>query len=58
MNPKIFLSQFLGTNLDMLFEMVKSVEILIILGKNGYFTLKFLISCKNIIVLIGNSLAS
>ena len=30
-------SQYLGTKLDMLFEMVKSVEIVIILGKTAIY---------------------
>ena len=46
-------SQYLGTKLDMLFEIANSVQIIIILEKkNSYFTLTLLISCKNTIVLL------
>ena len=36
----------------MLFEIAKSVEIVIILEKTDIFTLKFLISCKKTILLL------
>ena len=39
-------SQYLGTKLDMLFEIAKSVEVVIVVGK----TFEFLILCKNIFV--------
>ena len=44
-------SQYLEAKLDMSFDIAKSVEIVIILGKT-YFTLKFLISCKNTSLLL------
>ena len=46
-------SQYLGTKLDKLYEIAKSVEIIIKpVVINSYFSLKFLISCKNTILLL------
>ena len=45
-------SQYSGTKLDMLLEIAKSVEIVIVLRKNSCFTLKCFISCTNTILLL------